>query len=180
MASKGCLCGEKVGITGALKIRKCTIYSQVWIYRSPFRSKKEYLRACLGKASDPVADHLEATAFFRKSGGPQDARSLTRCCLFLGTSGTPVLFLHGFGASAYHWRYNLPILAQKHRVFAMDLLGMGWSDKPTGEDIYQVWPRQIAAFIKEVCALLLHHSPQQLLLDNDGMWHLTLQRPYPF
>ncbi|KAK9915016.1 hypothetical protein WJX75_003662 [Coccomyxa subellipsoidea] len=67
-----------------------------------------------------------------------------------GTSGTPVLFLHGFGASAYHWRYNLPILAQKHRVFAMDLLGMGWSDKPTGEDIYQVWPRQIAAFIKEV------------------------------
>lgn len=69
-----------------------------------------------------------------------------------GTSGTPVVFLHGFGASAYHWRYNIPVLAEKHRVFAMDLLGMGWSDKPTGEDIYQVWPRQIAAFIKEVGA----------------------------
>ncbi|BDA43323.1 probable haloalkane dehalogenase [Coccomyxa sp. Obi] len=67
-----------------------------------------------------------------------------------GTSGTPVVFLHGFGASAYHWRYNIPVLAERHRVFAMDLLGMGWSDKPTGEDIYQVWPRQIAAFIKEV------------------------------
>ena len=67
-----------------------------------------------------------------------------------GTSGTPVVFLHGFGASAYHWRYNIPVLAEKHRVFAMDLLGMGWSDKPTGENIYQVWPRQIAAFIKEV------------------------------
>jgi pimeloyl-ACP methyl ester carboxylesterase len=43
-----------------------------------------------------------------------------------GTQGTPVVFLHGFGASAYHWRYNIPVLAQSHRVFAMDLLGMGW------------------------------------------------------
>ena len=60
------------------------------------------------------------------------------------------MFLHGFGASAYHWRYNIPALAKSHRVFAMDLLGMGWSDKPMVDDIYLLWPRQIEAFIKEV------------------------------
>ena len=29
-----------------------------------------------------------------------------------------------------HWRRNLPVLAQSHRVFAIDLLGYGYSDKP--------------------------------------------------
>ncbi len=78
-----------------------------------------------------------------------------------------MLFLHGFGASAYHWRYNIPVLAENHRVFAMDLLGMGWSDKPTGEDIYQVWPRQIAAFIKEVRPDLASSTCMQPLI---GLW----------
>ena len=37
--------------------------------------------------------------------------------------------MHGFGASAYHWRYNIPELAKRHRVYAVDLLGFGWSTK---------------------------------------------------
>ena len=106
MASKGCLCGEKVGITGALKIRKCTIYSQVWIYRSPFRSKKEYVRACLGKASDPVADHLEATAFFRKSGGPQDALVSHEVLFIFRDIGHPCL------VPAWLWRISIPLALQ--------------------------------------------------------------------
>ena len=40
-----------------------------------------------------------------------------------GTHGPPVLLIHGFGASAYHWRYNIPFLAKNHRVYAIDLLG---------------------------------------------------------
>lgn len=46
-----------------------------------------------------------------------------------GESGSPILLVHGFGASAYHWRYNIPELAKRHRVFAVDLLGFGWSTK---------------------------------------------------
>ena len=41
-----------------------------------------------------------------------------------GDSGPPVLLIHGFGASAYHWRYQVPSLARNHRVYAIDLLGM--------------------------------------------------------
>lgn len=42
-----------------------------------------------------------------------------------------VLLIHGFGANLLHFRKNQPILAQEgHRVFALDLLGFGASDKP--------------------------------------------------
>jgi pimeloyl-ACP methyl ester carboxylesterase len=71
--------------------------------------------------------------------------------LSAGTSGPPVLLIHGFGASAYHWRYTVPELSKKFRVFAVDLLGFGWSDKPLVEyEGYGVWAEQIADFIREV------------------------------
>jgi pimeloyl-ACP methyl ester carboxylesterase len=48
-----------------------------------------------------------------------------------------VLFLHGWGASAYFYRFVLPMaVAAGRRVAAMDLRGHGWSDKPTDESRY--------------------------------------------
>ena len=58
--------------------------------------------------------------------------------------------MHGFGASAYHWRYNIPELAKKHRVFAVDLLGFGWSDKALVDYSSNIWSEQLGDFIKEV------------------------------
>jgi pimeloyl-ACP methyl ester carboxylesterase len=40
------------------------------------------------------------------------------------------MLVHGFGASADHWRHTLPALAPHARVLAIDLLGFGASDKP--------------------------------------------------
>ena len=31
--------------------------------------------------------------------------------------GKPVLLVHGFGASVGHWRKNIPLLAQTHKVW---------------------------------------------------------------
>jgi pimeloyl-ACP methyl ester carboxylesterase len=28
----------------------------------------------------------------------------------------PLVLVHGYGASAYHWRHNVPTLARKYRV----------------------------------------------------------------
>lgn len=67
-----------------------------------------------------------------------------------GSSGPPIVLVHGFGASAYHWRYNIVELAKKHRVFAVDLLGFGWSDKALVDYSSNIWSDQIAAFIREV------------------------------
>jgi len=44
-------------------------------------------------------------------------------------NATPVLLLHGFGASIGHWRHNFSALAEQHTVYALDLLGFGGSTK---------------------------------------------------
>lgn len=45
--------------------------------------------------------------------------------------GKPVLLVHGFGANARHWRKTVPALvAEGYKVYAIDLLGFGESDKP--------------------------------------------------
>lgn len=66
-----------------------------------------------------------------------------------------ILLVHGFGASAYHWRYNIPALVEAgYRVFAVDLLGFGWSDKAiTSYDDYSIWQRQLSDFVRDIVRL---------------------------
>lgn len=52
-------------------------------------------------------------------------------------SHPPVLFIHGWGASAYYYRKLLPtVMRAGRRVIAMDLRGHGGSDKPMDESLY--------------------------------------------
>ena len=45
-------------------------------------------------------------------------------------TGPPVLLIHGYGASAYHWRYQFKeLVAAGFNVFALDLIGFGLSEK---------------------------------------------------
>jgi pimeloyl-ACP methyl ester carboxylesterase len=59
---------------------------------------------------------------------------------------TPLLLLHGFGASIGHWRHNLPFLAENHTVYALDLLGFGASRKACVEYKVDLWVEQIYDF----------------------------------
>ncbi len=45
-------------------------------------------------------------------------------------SGDPVLFLHGNPTSSYLWRNVIPHVSPLARCVALDLIGMGKSDKP--------------------------------------------------
>jgi len=42
--------------------------------------------------------------------------------------GEPVVLLHGWPQHWYSWRLVMPLLAEHHRVIAVDLRGFGWTD----------------------------------------------------
>ena len=71
--------------------------------------------------------------------------------LELGDPSKPsLLLIHGFGASAYHFRHNIPELAKDYHVYAFDLLGFGLSDKPLEDYSAEVWRDQALDFTEEV------------------------------
>ena len=53
-----------------------------------------------------------------------------------GNRGEPILLIHGFGGSAYSWRKVIPALAADHRVFAVDLNGFGYTQRPKSRESY--------------------------------------------
>lgn len=62
-------------------------------------------------------------------------------------TGKPLLLIHGFGASIGHWKKNIPVLANAgYKVFALDLLGFGGSDKVPLDYTLELWQSQIKDF----------------------------------
>jgi pimeloyl-ACP methyl ester carboxylesterase len=49
-------------------------------------------------------------------------------------SGPPLILLHGLLGYSFSWRYTMPALAPYATVFAPDMLGAGFSDRPRGID----------------------------------------------
>lgn len=78
--------------------------------------------------------------------------------IFYRTAGTehagpPLVFIHGVGAgsSSFMWRKNFDVLARDFRVYAIDLLGFGFSDKPsTAPYSADLYVELIIDFIREV------------------------------
>lgn len=66
-----------------------------------------------------------------------------------GTQGSAVLLLHGIACSVLEWEHNIAALAQSHRVFAVDLLGFGLTDKPARET-YTI--RRLSQFVLDFMA----------------------------
>ena len=62
-------------------------------------------------------------------------------------SGQPLVLVHGFGASIGHWRKNIPVLANAgYRVFVLDLLGFGGSDKAVVDYSVELWVELLKDF----------------------------------
>jgi pimeloyl-ACP methyl ester carboxylesterase len=47
-----------------------------------------------------------------------------------GGSGPPLLLLHGLLGYSFSWRFAMPVLAEKATVYAVDMPGVGFSDRP--------------------------------------------------
>lgn len=64
--------------------------------------------------------------------------------------GKPIILVHGFGGNAGHFRNLIAHLADDHRVYAVDLLGFGDSDKPSeAEYSPELWADIINDFAQE-------------------------------
>ncbi|KAG6630152.1 uncharacterized hydrolase YugF isoform X1 [Carya illinoinensis] len=75
---------------------------------------------------------------------------------YSGNSGPALVLIHGFGANSDHWRKNIPVLAKSHRVYAIDLIGYGYSDKPNPRQFsdnyytFETWATQLNDFCNDV------------------------------
>lgn len=70
-----------------------------------------------------------------------------RICYTVVGTGQPLVLIHGFGASIRHWRRNIFVLAEAgYKVFVIDLLGFGQSDKPAIEYQMELWQALLQDF----------------------------------
>ena len=65
-------------------------------------------------------------------------------------SGDPILFLHGNPTSSYLWRNIIPYLTPLGRCLALDLIGMGKSDKPDIEYRFFDHVKYVEGFIEKM------------------------------
>eukprot|EP00249_Psilotum_nudum_P020425 c27699_g1_i1 orf=143-1762(+) len=64
--------------------------------------------------------------------------------------GRPIILVHGFGGNSGHFAKLIPYLVDHYRVYALDLLGFGASDKPVDANYGpELWAEIILEFSKE-------------------------------
>ncbi|MFN3172339.1 MAG: haloalkane dehalogenase [Hyphomicrobiales bacterium] len=75
-------------------------------------------------------------------------------------TGPVVLFIHGNPTSSYLWRNVIPFVSDDHRAIALDLIGMGASDKPDINYTFQDHYAHVEGFIEALdltdITLVLH------------------------
>lgn len=64
-----------------------------------------------------------------------------------GATGTPIVLIGGFLEPSFVWEKVAPLLAQGHRVYALDLDGFGYTER-RGPWTLQHWGDQVQAFCK--------------------------------
>jgi len=59
-----------------------------------------------------------------------------------------VILIHGVMDSAFHWHKNIDALAAQHRVWAIDLVGFGFSSRPTASNYsLKMYARHVREFM---------------------------------
>ncbi|ONK65482.1 uncharacterized protein A4U43_C07F37560 [Asparagus officinalis] len=76
---------------------------------------------------------------------------------YAGKDGPALVLIHGFGANSDHWRKNISYLAKTSRVYSIDLIGYGYSDKPNPREFkvnsfytFETWASQLNDFCADV------------------------------
>ncbi len=112
-------------------------------------------------------------------------RQLSHLCMG-PEDGSPIVLVHGFGGDLNGWLFNQPVLAEHHRVYALDLPGHGRSAKDTaGLDVTGL-AELLSAYMEEAGSGPAHlvglslggAIALRLALDKPELvTHLTLMAP---
>lgn len=62
----------------------------------------------------------------------------------------PLLFVHGVGASSFHFGKSISLLKDRFHVFAIDLIGFGRSEKPPMQYTNSVWEALVWDFVRDI------------------------------
>src|SRR5437016_10392118 len=66
-------------------------------------------------------------------------------------SGPALILLHGLLGYSFSWRYTMPALARHATVYAPDMLGAGFSDRPAGLDHgMRATTRRVLRFVEKL------------------------------
>ena len=71
-------------------------------------------------------------------------------------AGDPVVLLHGFGGELDNWLFNTDKLAERRRVYALDLPGHGESSKDVGAGDLEAFAEALGGFLDAVGAARAH------------------------
>ena len=100
--------------------------------------------------------------------------------------GEPLVLLHGFPTSSWDWNRLWPMLVQHHQVYTLDMLGFGFSDKPTlydysiedQADLFEGWIAGLG--LKSVCLLAHDYGgsvAQELLArEQEGVLPFSIRQ----
>lgn len=62
----------------------------------------------------------------------------------------PLVLVHGFGASSQHFSRSIALLKKRFRVYALDVVGYGQSEKPPTKYTQDFWEYMIWDFVRDV------------------------------
>jgi len=86
-----------------------------------------------------------------------------------GAGVPPLLFIHGWCCDHTYWRDQTPAFAQRHRVVAVDLRGLGVSDAPDEDSSIEQFREDVAWLSRETSLdrpVIIGHSMGGLIALN--------------
>jgi pimeloyl-ACP methyl ester carboxylesterase len=93
----------------------------------------------------------------------------------MGRSGSPILLVHGFPETWWTFRKLIPLLAENHRVFAVDLRGFGDSDPAPGEYDSKIAAEDLHQLIEHLSIGPVHLTGQDI--SGAAVFRLAVTHP---
>jgi pimeloyl-ACP methyl ester carboxylesterase len=92
-----------------------------------------------------------------------------------GTTGSPVLLVHGFPESWWAFHKLIPLLAERHRVFAVDLRGFGDSGNGPGDYDSKASAEDLRCLIEQLGLGPVHLTGQDI--SGSAVFRLAATHP---